>query len=46
MPAIKRKLTPCLWFDSEAEEAAKFYSVPMPDKPPLFLLLAMTAQRD
>ena len=26
MPAIKQKLTPCLWFDSEAEEAAKFYT--------------------
>src|SRR5688500_4855731 len=24
MPAI-RKITPCLWFDSEAEEAANFY---------------------
>jgi predicted 3-demethylubiquinone-9 3-methyltransferase (glyoxalase superfamily) len=24
MPAI-RKITPCLWFDSEAEEAASFY---------------------
>ncbi len=24
MPAIKR-LVPCLWFDSEAEEAARFY---------------------
>jgi predicted 3-demethylubiquinone-9 3-methyltransferase (glyoxalase superfamily) len=26
MPAIKQKLTPCLWFDTEAEEAAKFYT--------------------
>jgi predicted 3-demethylubiquinone-9 3-methyltransferase (glyoxalase superfamily) len=25
MPTIKQKLTPCLWFDSEAEDAAKFY---------------------
>jgi predicted 3-demethylubiquinone-9 3-methyltransferase (glyoxalase superfamily) len=25
MPAIKQTITPCLWFDSEAEEAAKFY---------------------
>jgi len=26
MPAIQSKITPCLWFDSEAEEAAKFYT--------------------
>ncbi|MGH6672815.1 MAG: VOC family protein [Xanthobacteraceae bacterium] len=26
MSAIKQKLTPCLWFDTEAEEAAKFYT--------------------
>ena len=26
MPAIKHKLTPCLWFDTQAEEAAKFYT--------------------
>jgi predicted 3-demethylubiquinone-9 3-methyltransferase (glyoxalase superfamily) len=25
MPIAKQKITPCLWFDSEAEEAAKFY---------------------
>ena len=25
MPIGKHKITPCLWFDSEAEEAAKFY---------------------
>jgi predicted 3-demethylubiquinone-9 3-methyltransferase (glyoxalase superfamily) len=25
MPIAKRKITPCLWFDTEAEEAAKFY---------------------
>jgi len=26
MPAIQSKITPCLWFDSEAEDAAKFYT--------------------
>jgi predicted 3-demethylubiquinone-9 3-methyltransferase (glyoxalase superfamily) len=26
MATIKQKITPCLWFDSEAEEAAKFYT--------------------
>ncbi len=26
MPTIKQKITPCLWFDTEAEEAAKFYT--------------------
>lgn len=26
MPTIKHKITPCLWFDTEAEEAAKFYT--------------------
>jgi len=25
MPIAKQKITPCLWFDSEAEEAANFY---------------------
>jgi predicted 3-demethylubiquinone-9 3-methyltransferase (glyoxalase superfamily) len=25
MPAIKHKITPCLWFDTQAEEAANFY---------------------
>jgi predicted 3-demethylubiquinone-9 3-methyltransferase (glyoxalase superfamily) len=25
MPTIKHKISPCLWFDTEAEEAAKFY---------------------
>jgi predicted 3-demethylubiquinone-9 3-methyltransferase (glyoxalase superfamily) len=25
MPITKQKITPCLWFDTEAEEAAKFY---------------------
>ncbi len=23
--AVIQKITPCLWFDSQAEEAAKFY---------------------
>jgi predicted 3-demethylubiquinone-9 3-methyltransferase (glyoxalase superfamily) len=26
MPSIKQKLTPCLWFDTQAEEAANFYT--------------------
>ena len=25
MPIGKHKITPCLWFDSQGEEAAKFY---------------------
>ena len=25
------KITPCLWFDGEAEEAAKFYVSLLPD---------------
>jgi predicted 3-demethylubiquinone-9 3-methyltransferase (glyoxalase superfamily) len=25
MPIAKHKITPCLWFDTEAEDAAKFY---------------------
>ena len=25
MPAIKPKITPCLWFDTQAEEVANFY---------------------
>ena len=25
MPMAKHKITPCLWFDTQAEEAAKFY---------------------
>lgn len=25
MPMIRQKLTPCLWFDTQAEEAANFY---------------------
>jgi predicted 3-demethylubiquinone-9 3-methyltransferase (glyoxalase superfamily) len=26
MTTIKQKITPCLWFDTQAEEAAKFYT--------------------
>jgi predicted 3-demethylubiquinone-9 3-methyltransferase (glyoxalase superfamily) len=26
MPTIKQKISPCLWFDTQAEEAAKFYT--------------------
>jgi predicted 3-demethylubiquinone-9 3-methyltransferase (glyoxalase superfamily) len=26
MPSIKQKITPCLWFDTQAEDAAKFYT--------------------
>jgi predicted 3-demethylubiquinone-9 3-methyltransferase (glyoxalase superfamily) len=26
MPMLKHKITPCLWFDTEAEEAASFYT--------------------
>jgi len=26
MPTIKHKITPCLWFDTQAEEAARFYT--------------------
>ncbi len=26
MPSIKQKITPCLWFDTQAEEAAKLYT--------------------
>ncbi|MFZ1064875.1 MAG: VOC family protein, partial [Pseudolabrys sp.] len=25
MALAKHKITPCLWFDTQAEEAAKFY---------------------
>ena len=31
MPAVQSKITPCLWFDSEAEEAAKFYTAIFPN---------------
>jgi predicted 3-demethylubiquinone-9 3-methyltransferase (glyoxalase superfamily) len=26
VPAINSKITPCLWFDTQAEEAARFYT--------------------
>ena len=26
MPMLKQKITPCLWFDTQAEEAANFYT--------------------
>ena len=26
MPEIRQKITPCLWFDTQAEEAANFYT--------------------
>ena len=26
MPIAKQKITPCLWFDTQAEQAAKFYT--------------------
>ena len=26
MPTIKQKIAPCLWFDTQAEEAALFYT--------------------
>lgn len=26
MPSIRQKLTPCLWFDTQAEDAANFYT--------------------
>jgi len=25
VPETKQKITPCLWFDTQAEEAANFY---------------------
>ncbi len=31
MPAIKQKIAPCLWFDTQAEEAAKFYTAVFPN---------------
>ncbi|HSW48476.1 MAG TPA: VOC family protein [Candidatus Saccharimonadales bacterium] len=31
MANIKQKITPCLWFDSQAEEAAKFYTAIFPN---------------
>lgn len=26
MPAIKQKISPFLWFDTQAEQAARFYT--------------------
>ena len=26
MPSVAQKITPCLWFDSQAQEAAEFYT--------------------
>jgi predicted 3-demethylubiquinone-9 3-methyltransferase (glyoxalase superfamily) len=26
MPSVKQNITPCLWFDTQAEEAANFYT--------------------
>ena len=31
MPIAKQKITPCLWFDTQAEEAAKFYTAVFKD---------------
>ncbi len=31
MPALPQKITPCLWFDGNAEEAAAFYTALLPD---------------
>jgi predicted 3-demethylubiquinone-9 3-methyltransferase (glyoxalase superfamily) len=31
MPATFAKITPCLWFDGDAEEAAKLYVSLLPD---------------
>ena len=31
MAALKQKITPCLWFDNEAEDAAKFYTAVFAD---------------
>jgi len=31
MPAITQKIAPCLWFDTEAEEAAMFYTSVFPN---------------
>jgi predicted 3-demethylubiquinone-9 3-methyltransferase (glyoxalase superfamily) len=28
---VKSKITPCLWFDGQAEEAARFYTSTIPD---------------
>lgn len=31
MPTIKQKISPCLWFDTQAEEAARFYTAIFPN---------------
>jgi predicted 3-demethylubiquinone-9 3-methyltransferase (glyoxalase superfamily) len=31
MPTLRQKITPCLWFDTEAEEAAKLYTATFPN---------------
>ena len=31
MASIKQKITPCLWFDTQAEEAASFYTSVFPN---------------
>lgn len=31
MPAIKSKISPCLWFDTQAEDAARLYTSLFPD---------------
>src|ERR1700733_10641956 len=31
MPSIKQTITPCLWFDTEAEAAAKHYTAIFPN---------------
>ena len=31
MPTLKQKITPCLWFDTQAQEAAEFYCTLFPD---------------
>jgi predicted 3-demethylubiquinone-9 3-methyltransferase (glyoxalase superfamily) len=31
MPTLRQKITPCLWFDTEAEDAAKLYTATFPN---------------
>ena len=31
--STKQKISPCLWFDGRAEEAAKFYTSIFPNSP-------------
>ena len=31
MASLKQKITPCLWFDTEGEEAAEFYTAVFPN---------------